>query len=101
MRLAVLLLFSLALWAQPKPVWIDCDPSARPGGHEIDDVVALLQAFYSPELSVRGVSIVFGNADLPTADRIGREVVEKFGPTGLPVFTGAASAAQLGQETAA
>lgn len=83
------------------PVWIDTDPSVAPGAHEIDDGIALLQAFHSPEIAIRGVSIVFGNADLPAADRIGREIVTKFGPRGLPVYTGAAGANGISLETAA
>ncbi len=78
--------------ASKRAVWIDTDPSVAPGGHEIDDGIALLQAFHSPELDIRGVSIVFGNADLPTADRIGREIVSRFGPANLTVYTGASGA---------
>lgn len=87
--------------AAPRAVWIDTDPSVAPGGHEIDDGIALLQAFHSPELAIRGVSIVFGNADLPTADRIGRYIVSHFGPAGLPVYTGAGSAAGIRRDTQA
>lgn len=82
-------------------VWIDTDPSVARGEHEIDDGIALLQAFASPELDIRGIGIVFGNADLPTASRIGREVVERFGPKGMPLFIGASGAADLGRETEA
>ena len=39
-------------------VWIDTDPSMQRGAHEVDDGFALLQAFHSPELRIRGVSIV-------------------------------------------
>ena len=94
------IVLALALMAQTQ-VWIDTDPSVAPGGKEVDDGIALLQAFASPELKVRGVSIVFGNADLPTASKIGREIVSKFGPSGLPVHIGASSAADLGKETPA
>jgi pyrimidine-specific ribonucleoside hydrolase len=103
MRRVALLLFCAALAgaAGPVPVWIDTDPSVAPGGKEIDDGVALLQAFASPELRIHGVSIVFGNAGLQAATRIGREIVTRFGPKGLGVHPGAASAAALGVETAA
>ena len=83
------------------PVWIDTDPSVARGGHEVDDGFALIQAFHSPELEVRGVSVVFGNAPLPTAWPIGKEIVEKFGPKGLQVYKGAASGEDLGKETEA
>ena len=102
-RLAPLLaLLSLIAQAQPpKRVWIDTDPSVAPGGHEVDDGIALLQAFASPELDIRGISIVFGNADLSTASRIGKEIVRKFGPKSATVHAGASSRKDLGKETAA
>ena len=101
MRLVLAVLwFAQPMWSA-KPVWIDTDPSAIPGGHEVDDAFALLQAFGSPELSIRGISIVFGNADLPTASRMGRQIVKEFGPSSLHVFDGASDASDLGRETEA
>jgi pyrimidine-specific ribonucleoside hydrolase len=82
-------------------VWIDTDPSLARGGHEVDDGFALIQAFHSPELVVRGVSVVFGNAPLETAWPIGKEIVEKFGPKGLEAYKGAAGMEDLGRETEA
>ncbi len=82
-------------------VWIDTDPSVSLGGHEVDDGFALIQAFNSPELEIRGVSVVFGNAPFDKAWRIGQEIVRRFGPKGLPVYSGAARAEELGDETAA
>lgn len=82
-------------------VWIDTDPSMSPGGHELDDGLALLQAFHSKVLEIRGISVVFGNAPLKTAYPIGREFVQRFGPKGIVVHPGAASAQQLGEETEA
>ncbi len=83
------------------PVWIDTDPSIRLGGYEVDDGFALIQAFHSPELSIRGVSLVFGNAPLEVEIPIGREIVDKFGPPGLEVTVGAGSSDQLGESTEA
>jgi len=85
----------------PTAVWIDTDPSVAPGGHEVDDGLALLQAFHSSELLVRGVSVVFGNAALKEAMPIAEEIIERFGPKDLPIYPGAASADQLGIETPA
>ncbi|MBO0726203.1 MAG: nucleoside hydrolase [Blastocatellia bacterium] len=82
-------------------VWIDTDPSVAPGGHEVDDGFALIQAFHSPELEIRGVSVVYGNAPFDTAWPIGQEIVRRFGPKGLPIYAGAARAEDLGVETAA
>ena len=92
-----------AFWLAPlpaaTPVWIDTDPSVARGGHEVDDGFALLQAFHSKELAIRGVSVVFGNAPLEQAFPIGQRLVRQFGPAGLGVFRGAVSAADLGRET--
>lgn len=84
---------------RPLAVWIDTDPSIGLKDKDVDDGLALVQAFHSPELEIRGVSAVFGNTDLEHSDPIAREVTTSFGPPGLPVYRGAAGAAQLGQET--
>jgi len=81
------------------PVWMDVDPAVMRGGHEPDDGLALLQAFHSDELEVRGVSVVFGNSPLETGDPIAREIARRFGPEQLPVFRGASSSRELGEET--
>jgi pyrimidine-specific ribonucleoside hydrolase len=100
--LAAALVSPLGSLAQSKiPAWIDTDPSVARGGHEVDDGFALIRAFHSPELEVRGVSVVFGNAPLQTAWPIGKEIVEKFGPKGLEAYKGAAGAEDLGTETEA
>ena len=85
----------------PRAVWIDTDPSVQMGGHEVDDGFALLQAFHSPELEIRGVSVVFGNAPFDQAWPMGQEIVRRFGPQGLTAYPGAVNATQLGEETAA
>ena len=82
-----------------RTVWIDSDPSLQPGGHEVDDGFALLQAFHSPELKIRGVSVVFGNAPYEQAWPMGQEIVRRFAPKDVKIFSGAAKASQLGEET--
>ena len=86
-------------------VWIDTDPSIGVPGHEADDGFALVQAFHSPELRIRGISTTYGNAGLRTTDRITREMARRFGATAgvgeERVFAGAAGAGELGQATAA
>jgi pyrimidine-specific ribonucleoside hydrolase len=83
----------------PLVVWLDVDPAVMRGGHEPDDGLALLQAFHSKELEIRGVSVVFGNSPLETGFPIAQEIVRRFGPAGLEVFAGASSGADLGVET--
>lgn len=85
-----------------RAVWMDVDPSTAPGGYALvinDDGLALVQAFHSPEVVVRGVSAVFGNAALEETYPVAREVVDRFGPPGLGVFAGAARGDGLGVET--
>jgi inosine-uridine nucleoside N-ribohydrolase len=89
---AAVALYAALCAAAPVPVWIDTDPSMAPGGNEIDDGYALLQAFHSPELVIRGVSVVFGNAPLDKALPIGREFIRRFGPKDLSIYAGAAGA---------
>jgi pyrimidine-specific ribonucleoside hydrolase len=99
-------LFSVFLLMAPailaKPVWIDTDPSVQQQGvHEVDDGFALVQAFRSKELQIRGVSVVFGNAPLDQAFPIGQEIMRRYGQKNVPLFKGAVSAADLGKETEA
>jgi inosine-uridine nucleoside N-ribohydrolase len=86
---------------RPLPVWIDTDPAVGVADRAVDDGLALLQAFHSPEIVVRGVSVVFGNAPLVQAWPIGLRIVGRFGPPGVRAYRGAATASQLGVETAA
>ena len=86
-------------------VWIDTDPSIGVPLHEADDGFALIQAFHSPELRIRGLSTTYGNAGLATTTRIAREMAGRFGsPAGINathVHPGASSARDLGKPTAA
>lgn len=85
----------------PIPVWIDTDPSVAPGGKEVDDGFALVQAIQSPELAVRGVSVVFGNAPLAEAVPIARSILASLGRSELEGYEGAAGREDLGKETSA
>ena len=81
------------------PVWIDTDPALGEPERDVDDGFALVQAFRSPELEIRGVSVVFGNAPLDRGVPIARRLVAQFGPSVLGVFAGASVAEELGTET--
>ncbi len=85
--------------AQPRRVWIDTDPAIGEPERDVDDGFALLQAFRSPELDIRGVSVVFGNAPFDEGLAIARRLVRLWGPEGLSVFGGASSAQGRGQPT--
>ncbi len=85
--------------AQPQRVWIDTDPAIGEPERDVDDGFALLQAFRSPELNIRGVSVVFGNAPFDQGLPIAQGLVRQWGPEGLRVFGGASSAEARGKET--
>ncbi len=82
-------------------VWIDTDPAIGEPERDVDDGFALLQAFRSPELDIRGVSVVFGNAPFEQGLPIARRLAVEWGPSGLGVFAGASSAEARGKETEA
>jgi len=76
-------------------VWLDVD--AANGIGEIDDGLALIQAFRSPELEIAGVSSVFGNAPLARSHPIALNITRVFGPEGATVHRGAGSAEERGE----
>jgi len=89
---------ALSAWpagAQPIDVWLDVDPASGIG--EVDDGLAMIQAFHSPELHVRGMSVVFGNSPLKYGHPLAVNLTRSFGPAQLQIYPGAASAEELGQ----
>ncbi len=88
--------------ATPVSIWLDVDTSTgvmRERPRDVDDGLAMLQAFHSPEVAIRGLSTCFGNANLDEANTIARDIVARFGPANLRVESGAASSDDLGRET--
>ena len=65
----------------PIPVVIDTDIGADP-----DDALALVLALASPEVDVRGVTIVSGDVDLRA--RIAARLLGMAGRPDIPVFRG-------------
>jgi purine nucleosidase len=80
--LASLILLFIPPPAEPSdkvPVWIDTDPACgRSDTDDVDDCWALLMALRSPELSIRGISTVYGNVDGGTAFATATSVVKRF-----------------------
>ena len=102
--LLALLLFQPATRPdQPVDVWLDVDTSTgvEKEGRlaDVDDGLAMIYAFQSPELHVRGVSVSYGNAELGQAVPIAEEIVARFGPDGMPAHPGAAEAGTFDQPT--
>ncbi|RVL80222.1 nucleoside hydrolase [Sinorhizobium meliloti] len=65
----------------PIPIIVDCDPG-------IDDTIALLTAFVSPELEILGITPVCGNQPLERAVRNALQVCELGGRSDIPVYAG-------------
>ncbi len=68
---------------KPQSLIIDCDPG-------VDDAVALLLAFASPELDLKGVTTVGGNVPIGKTSRNARIIRQIAGREDVPVFAGAA-----------
>ena len=81
------------------PVWLDVDTANGVG--DVDDGLMMIQAFHSPELELRGVSVQFGNATLTEGLRIAQHLIDRYGPEGMQAAAGAASAHDLGRSTEA
>lgn len=64
----------------PIPVIIDCDPG-------VDDAIALLLAFASPELDILGITTVAGNVPLQLTQSNARKLCE-LAQQSLPVYAG-------------
>lgn len=65
----------------PIPIIVDCDPG-------IDDTIALLTAFVSPELDILGITAVCGNQPLERTVRNALQVCELGRRADIPVFAG-------------
>jgi len=88
-----------ATCANVTDVWLDVDTATGIG--DVDDGLMLIQGFHSPEINLRGISVVFGNAPLEKALPIARSITSQFGPKGIVPMPGAASAADFGKSTEA
>jgi purine nucleosidase len=65
----------------PIPIIVDCDPG-------IDDTIALLTAFVSPELEILGITPVCGNQPLERTVRNALQVCELGERADIPVYSG-------------
>ncbi len=71
-------------------VWIDADPMIGEAERDVSGAFALVQAFNSDVLDVRGVSAVFGEVPLVRTWPITQDLVDRFGPATLRPWRGAA-----------
>jgi inosine-uridine nucleoside N-ribohydrolase len=85
--LFVLLCFTSAVNAEGRKIIIDTDPG-------VDDAVAIMLAFQSPEIEVIGLTTVFGNSDVATTTHNALLLCERAGKH-LPVAQGSAHPLQI------
>jgi purine nucleosidase len=64
-----------------KKIIIDCDPG-------VDDAIALLLAFASPELEILGIVTVAGNVSLPFTEKNARKICELAKRDDIKVYAG-------------
>ncbi len=64
-----------------RSIIIDCDPG-------VDDAIALLLAFASPELDLLGITTVAGNVPLALTQTNARKICELADRTDIPVYAG-------------
>lgn len=67
---------------EKRKVIIDCDPG-------IDDSLALMLALRSPELEVKAITIVCGNAPVEMGFENAKKVLQQMGRLDVPVYVGA------------
>ena len=84
----------------PERVWLDTDPGMGVPGSDIDDGLAILLLLASPELSLEGISLTFGNVSLDDAAASCQRIVQASGCT-APVHRGAEGPDALHRSTAA
>ena len=83
-----------------RTVWIDTDPACGVSDTaDVDDCWALLYALRSPELQIRGMSTVFGNAEGATTHAVAKRLVSESttAQSPIPIFAGAERRSEEGR----
>lgn len=83
-----------------KRVWLDTDPGIGVTLRDIDDGLAILFLLGSPEVSLEGISINFGNVKADRGFEVAREVLE-VAEADVPFYKGANSRKEFGEKNPA
>lgn len=83
-----------------KRVIVDTDPAIGLPLKDVDDGLAIFLLIASAEVSIRGLTINFGNTTQKRAFKVAKEVLE-VAKRNIPVIRGAESRKELGRESAA
>ena len=90
--------------AQSQKIWIDTDISMGKLGRDVDDGIALMMALRSEAVSIRGVSLVFGNSsDMDYSYTVTQRLLHWYQQDDepVPVYRGAGSSQELSKCNAA
>ncbi|MCP4756272.1 MAG: nucleoside hydrolase [Proteobacteria bacterium] len=79
-----------------KRVLIDTDPATGVSKRDVDDGLAILLMIAAPEITVEGITVVFGNVKAPVGYQVTRELLE-VAKVDIPFFKGAESRHDLGK----
>ena len=90
----------MALAGTAKRVWLDTDPAIGVRFRDLDDGLAILMLLASPEVSLEGISINFGNVNADRGFAVAKEVLAVAGAK-VPLFKGAGSRQELGRQNPA
>lgn len=84
-----------------KPVWIDTDLSVgmkrhvREGYCDVDDGYAVLQLMKAENITIKGISAVFGNTTIENAYALSQKMSNEYADSKIPVYKGAGEALSL------
>ena len=87
-------------YGSPAKIWIDTDIATGRFGEDVDDGIALIMALRSPQLEIKGISLI-SNTDY--GYRVCRKLMEWYGDSNIniPVYKGARNYNQLGTTNSA
>jgi inosine-uridine nucleoside N-ribohydrolase len=83
-----------------KRLWMDVDPAIGVRYRDLDDGLAVLFMIASPEVSLEGLSIIFGNVKADRGYEVARELLE-VADADVPFYKGAANKKELGKSSPA
>lgn len=83
-----------------KRIWLDTDPAIGVRYRDLDDGLAILLLLASPEVSLEGISINFGNVNADRGFKVAKEVLGVAGAE-VGVFKGAHARDELGRTSPA
>ncbi len=75
---------------EPKRVIVDTDPAIGVRFRDLDDGLAILMLLSSPETTLEGITVNFGNVGASKGFQVAHEVLQLVG-SNVPVYQGAAS----------